>query len=131
MISKSIFWAVSASLFVIAAVIAWVAGQRGAELARLRQEVHDAATKAQGDQRLCAVEKGQIEARVADATQRAKDAATNEATARQKLVAWQSIGARAGIVAWLGTHANCVGRASDGRCTKYRLPDGTIIETES
>ena len=131
MISRSIFWAVSASLFAIAVVIAWVAGARAAELARLRQEAQLTAAKVEGDQRLCAVERKQAEARIADAAKRITEAEARATAARAEVVAWQSVGARAGIITWLGTHANCVGRAADGRCTRYRLPDGIVIDTDS
>lgn len=131
MISRTIFWAVSAALFAIAAVIAWVAGARGAELARLRQDAQATAAKAEGDQRLCAVERKQAEARIADAAKRVTEAEARATSARAEVVAWQSVGSRAGITTWLGTHANCVGRAADGRCTKYRLPDGIVIDTDS
>jgi hypothetical protein len=130
-ISKSTFWAVSLAQIGIAVAAGYVARERGLEAARLREEVQAATTKADADRRLCGVEKTQAEARCASATTHVKEAEAKEAAARTQLAAWQSAGNRAGIIAWLGTHANCVGRAADGRCNKYKLPEGAVLETDA
>jgi hypothetical protein len=130
-ISKSTFWAVSLAQIGIAVAAGYVARERGLDAARLRQEVQTAAAKNDADKRLCGVEKTQAETKANQAATHAKEADAREAATRQQLVAWQSAGNRAGIVAWLGTHANCVGRAVDGRCNKYKLPEGAVLETDA
>ena len=131
MISKSTFWAVSFAQIGIAIAAGYVARARGLEAAELRQQVQTAAAKAEADQRLCGVEKSQVETKVKDAATRTKEAEAKEAATRTQLTAWQSVGSRAGIVPWLNTHANCVGRAPDGRCNKYKLPEGVVLETDA
>lgn len=131
MISKSTFWAVSLAQIGIAIAAGYVARERGLEAAQLREQVQTASAKSEADKRLCGVEKSQVEAKVAAATTQAKDAEAKELSTRTQLAAWQSAGTRAGIIPWLGTHANCVGRASDGRCNKYKLPEGAVLETDA
>lgn len=131
MISNSTFWAVSFAQIGIAVGAGYVARARGLDAAELRQQVQTAAAKAQADERLCGVEKAQIEAKMKDAAARTKEAEAKETATRTQLGAWQSVGARAEIVPWLNTHANCVGRAPDGRCNKYKLPEGVVLETDA
>jgi hypothetical protein len=130
-VSRAKFWVVCLSLFGIACAISWVARQRTIELAEVRASTQGVEAKTAADLRLCATERTQAEARAADVAKHVKEAETRESATRQQLAAWQSVGTRAGIIAWLGTHANCVGRGSDGRCTKYKLPEGAVIETEA
>ena len=131
MISKSTFWAVSFAQIGIAVAAGYVARERGAEAAQLREQVRTSSATSEADKRLCGVEKSQVEAKVAAATTQAKEAEAKELATRTQLAAWQSAGNRAGIVAWLGTHANCVGRATDGRCNTYTLPEGAVLEPDS
>lgn len=132
MISKSTFWAVSFAQIGIAIAAGYVARQRGLEAAELREQVQATTTKvAETERKLCALEKTQLEAKVAASTTLVKDAEAKELAARTQLATWQSAGNRAGIIPWLGTHANCVGRAADGRCNKYKLPEGAVLETDS
>jgi hypothetical protein len=129
-VSRAKFWVVSLALFGIACAISWVARQRTMELAAVRASTQGVEAKSAADLRLCTTERTQAETRAAEATKHVKEAEAREAAARQQIAAWQSVGARAGIAGWLGTHANCVGRGADGRCTKYKLPDGVVVETE-
>lgn len=132
MISKSTFWAVSFAQIGIAVAAGYVARQRGLEAAELREQLNTTSAKvAESERKLCALEKTQLEAKGAAGATQVKAAEANELALRTQLAAWQSAGNRAGIVAWLGTHANCVGRASDGRCNKYKLPEGVVLETDA
>ena len=60
----------------------------------------------------------------------AKKADADLVRTRKELVDWKTASVRSGIVPWLGQHANCVGRGSDGHCSKYKLTDGTVLETD-
>jgi hypothetical protein len=129
-ISNSTFWAVSFAQIGIAIAAGYVARERGLEAAQLREQVHAASAKTDADHRLCGVEKSQADAKANEAAMRAKDAEAKELASRTQLAAWQSAGNRSGITAWLGTHANCVGRAADGRCNRYKLPEGAVLDTD-
>lgn len=131
MISKRVFWGLFVCLVGIACAIAYVARERGNELARIQRETQSALGKADADGKRITQDAVLAKTQVAAAEARAKKAEDELAATRKHLSEWQTVGARAGVVTWLGGHANCVGRASDGRCNAYRLPDGVVLETDA
>jgi hypothetical protein len=130
-IPKTVFWIVSVSLLGLALAIALRARDRGTELEKLRADMQGIRAKADLQRDQCVDARAQAETRVYEADARASKAEAQLKTVKKQLADWQSVGNRSGIVKWLGEHANCVGRAADGRCSKYRTPDGAIVETDA
>lgn len=130
MIPKPVFWGTSLVLLGVALAVALVARSRGAELAAVRGQVQEATARADAARSQCEQDRKQTDARIADAEARAGKADAELKTTRQQLDDWKNASSRSGIVPWLGQHANCVGRGSDGHCSRYKLTDGTVLDTD-